>query len=173
MRKLSISLVAMIMASFGFAQNSNTNFESSKFKALGALGLNYEYRNKVQNSLTPNQVKYLEDVVSHWDVAKSEGFDDRKVEPFNVTFKLEDGYIMATYNSKGKVVSAFERFRNFALPKPVAVAIARQYPDWQVVKNKYSLLYNKGKRAKKALKVKIKKGNQKKWLKIDLSDSIL
>jgi len=59
------------MASFGFAQNSVPNFEISKFKDFGALASNYEYLNEVQNGFTPNQAKYLENVVSYWDVTKS------------------------------------------------------------------------------------------------------
>lgn len=173
MKKLSISLLVMVTAtSFCLAQNSHSNFELSKFRDLGSIGLDYDYLNEVQNGLTPNQVKYLENLVSYWDVTRSKKFDGRKHTWFSVTFKLEGGHIEAFYNSKGKIISATERFSNFALPKPVIIAIVKKYPNWNVIKNRYSVWYKQGSRTKKRFKVQIKKDGQKKWLKIDSSGKI-
>ena len=172
MKKLAISLLTIGLACFGFAQNANPDFELSKFRNFGAIGSNYEYLNDVQNSLTPNQVKYLENLVSYWDVTKSEKFDGRIGEPFSATFKLEGGQIKAFYDGQGKIVSATERFSNFALPKQVAAAIVKQYPDCIIVKNRYFVRYSRSYRTKRIFKVQIKKGNKKKWLKVDSVGSI-
>lgn len=172
MRKLSISLVVIGIVSFGFSQNSYPNFELSKFNDIGAVSSNYEYLNEVQNGLTPNQVRYLENVVSYWDVTNSEKIKGLRGEPFNVTFKSGRDQIVAFYNSKGKVVRAKEQFKNFALPKPVRITLARQYPNWKVLKNRYSILYIKDNRPKKSFKVQISKDSQKKWLTIDSSGRI-
>ena len=173
MKKLSISLLGMVTAtSFSLAQNSNSNFELSKFRDFGTISSHYEYLDDVQNGLTPNQVKYLENVVSYWDVTRSKKFDGRKGESFSVNFKTANGHIEAFYNGKGKIVSVTERFRNFAMPKPVSIAIAKQYPNWKVIKNRYSVWYTLGNRTKKRFKVQIGKNSQKKWLKIDSSGKI-
>ncbi|MGI9550747.1 MAG: hypothetical protein ACR2MT_06065 [Aurantibacter sp.] len=172
MRKLSIILVALGMASLGFAQNSIPNFDYLKYKDLGTLSSNYEYLNEVQNGLTPNQIKYLENVVSYWDVTKSEKFDGRRGERFNVTFKSNRGQIIAYFDRNGKVVRAKEQFRNFALPKQVGIALAKKYPNWTVIKNRYTVLYTKDGQSKKIFKVQISKDKQKKWLKIDPSGRI-
>lgn len=160
------------MASFGFAQNSYPDFDLSKFRGFGAIGSNYEYLNNVQSGLTPNQVKYLENIVSYWDVARSEKFDGRKGEAFSVTFRLDHGHITASYDSEGKIVSAIERFSNFAIPKSVGKEVLRQYPNWKIVKNRYSVRYGRNDRTKRIFKLLICKGNLKKWLKVDSSGKI-
>ncbi len=172
MKKIVISLITMGMLSFGFAQNSNPKFNLSTYRELGISGSNYNYLNEVQDGLKPRQVKYLENVASNWDVSSSRQFDGRKGEPFSVTFKLKNGNLYASYDSKGKIVSAIERFSNFAMPKSVGNEILRQYPNWKIVTNRYSILYYRNKRTKKSFKVLVRKGKQKKWLKIDPSGKI-
>lgn len=173
MKNLLISLLGIIMASnFCLAQNSHSNFELEKFSDLEGQSFNHDYLDKVKHSFWPNQVKYLENLVSHWDVTQSKKFDGRKGQSFSVTFKSESGLIVANYDSKGKIVSAMEQFGNFALPKSVSISIVRQYPNWEIVKNKYSLRYNVGNSTKKSFKVQIRKGNHKKWIKIHPSGSI-
>lgn len=171
MKKLSVSLAVMGMASLGFAQNSYPKFES-KFLDMGLLNSNYAYLSQVQNELTPNQAKYLENVVSYWDVTRSEEFAGLKKEPFEVTFRAGRGYIVASYDDMGKILTAEERFKNVTLPKQLQISIAKQYPNWSIVKNTYSLRYAKDKKPKKHLMVLMKKGNLKKRLKIDLSGQL-
>jgi|GEM_PF-1153118 len=172
MKKIVISLITLGMVNFGFAQNANPDFNLSKFRKLSMIGSNYEYLNEVQDGLTPGQVKYLENAVSHWDVSTSNKFDGRKGELFNVTFKLKDGNIHALYDNNGKIVSAIERFSNFAIPKSVGREVLKQYPDWKIVKNRYSVWYGRKYRTKRIFKLLISKGNQKKWLKVDTTGSI-
>lgn len=172
MKKTVISLMAVGMANFGFAQNANPDFNISKFRELGAPGSNFKYVNEVQDDLTPGQVKYLEQVVANWDVSTSRKFDGRKGNPFNVTFKLQDGNIDAFYDNKGKVISAMERFQDFAMPKSVGNEILRQYPNWKIIKNRYSVWYCSGNQPKKNFKVLIQKGKHKRWLRIDSSGKI-
>lgn len=172
MKKIVINLVIMGMASFGFAQNSYADFDVSKFRDLGTIGSNNEYLNNVQSNLTPYQVRYLENIVSYWDVAKSEKFDGRKGEPFSVNFKLKDGHITASYDSNGKIISAMERFSNFTIPKSVGKEVLQEYPDWKIVKNRYSVWYGRNNSTKRVFKLLIRKGNQKKWLKVHTSGSI-
>lgn len=172
MKKLAISLITMGMVSLGFSQNSYPDFDLSKFRDFITIGSNYEYLNKVQNGLTPNQVKYLEDLVSYWDVTQAEKFDGRRGEPFSVTFRLQNGHIIASYDKKGEVISAVERFSNFAIPKSVGKEVLEQYPNWKIVKNRYSVWYGRNHRTKRVFNLLIRKGNQKKWLKVDSSGGI-
>ena len=169
MKKSAINLLALGMASIGLAQNSHPNFELSKYKSFKEMSINHEYLDEVQNGLTPNQAKYLENLVSYWDVTKSRQFKGRKGDGFDVTFKSGKNYIEASYDANGKIIMVNERFRNFALPLQVSIALAKRYPNWKVVKNKYLVLYTRNNRPNKSFKVQIQKGNQKKWVKIDPS----
>lgn len=167
MKKLSISLAVMGITSLGFAQNSYPKLNKALSEGLGTLTSNYGYLNDVQNGLTPKHVKYLENIASYWDVAKLEEFDRLKDQPLEVTFRSGLGSIVASYDSDGKIVTATERFKNVSLPKQLQIAIVKQYPHWSIVKIRYTLRYTEGKEPKKQFKVKIKKENQKKWVKVD------
>jgi len=173
MKKVSIILIAVGMASFCFAQNYSSNFDLSKFKGFSTDYSNSEYLNEVQNSLTPNQVRFLENIVSNGDVTKSKKFDGSKGEELEVTFKSDYGYVVASYDDQGKLIMAVERCKDFALPGSTSLAIVKQYPNWSIVKSRYSILYTRGNRTMKNFKVKIKKENQKKWIRIDMSGNIL
>lgn len=168
MKKISISIVAIILTSgFTFAQNAYPKFELSKFRDLDGLGSNFDYLNEVQNGLTPNQVRYLENLVSYWDVKKSVKFNGRKCQPFNATFKSGGDEIIVSYDSKGRIVSTMERFSNFAMPKAVGKEILRLHPNWKIVKNRYYVWYNRKHHTKRVFKVQIQKGDRKKWLRVD------
>lgn len=167
MKKLSISLAVMGITSLGLAQDSYPKLNYSLLEGLGALGSNYEYLNEVQNGHTPSQVKFVENMVSYWDVRKSEDFKGLKNQPFEATFRSGLGSIVASYDSDGKILTAKERFKNITLPKRLQIAIVKQYPNWSIVKNRYTLRYTEGKAPKKQFKIKIKKENQRKWLKVN------
>ncbi|MCM4152580.1 hypothetical protein DHD05_13350 [Arenibacter sp. N53] len=161
----------MGMTSFGFAQNSYSKFDYSLLENLGKLDANYEYIEEVQNDLTPNQVKYLENLVCFWDVSELEKYEGL-MQPIEVTYRSVHGYIVATYDRRGKILTAKEHFKDITLPQKVSVSIAIKYPDWTRLKTRYSLSYNRFLGTKKHFKVQIGKDGQKKWLKIDPSGKI-
>lgn len=171
MKKLAIHFIAMGIVSFGYSQNSSHNFKPSKYKGLGNIDLNHEYIQNVQGEHTPNKIKYLENQVSCLDVTKSKKFNNCNNQPFKVAFSLEDGYIVASYNNSGNVISTVERFKNFAMPKSIGIEIHQQFPNWKITKNRYSVWYSKSNPVKTVFKVQIQKGKQKKWIKINASNN--
>ncbi len=167
--KKSISLVALGMSIFISAQNSQPGYEA-KFLNVGPLNTNYVYLHKVQNHLTPNHVRYLENVVSYWDVTGMEKFEKLRDQPFELTFKSSHGSITASYDNEGKILSAVERFRDIALPNNLSILIAKEYPKWAISKSRYSLKYTRTHDPIKRFRVQIRKGKMKQWLTIDSSD---
>jgi hypothetical protein len=139
---------------------------------VGPLNANYDYLAEVQNSITPNQVKYLEKVVADWEATKSPKFDGSLEQSFEVTFKSNLGYIATSYDNQGRILMAEERFKNISLPYGVGISIAKKYPDWSIGKTRYTLRYTRGSAPKKRFNVQISNGNLKKWLKIDASGKL-
>lgn len=168
MKKTSVILAALGMSIFTSAQNSQPGYEA-KFLNVGPLKTNYVYLHKVQNNLTPNHVRYLENVVSYWDVTGLEKFDKQNEQPFEVTFKSSHGAITASYDNEGKILSAVERFRDIALPNNLSILIAREYPKWEISKSRYSIIYTRAHEPQKRFRVQIRKGKLKQWLTIDTS----
>ena len=171
MKKLSITLAIMGMTSFAFAQDPSPEY-AGNFLEMRPMHSNDAYLRKVQNDFTPNQVKFLENLVSNWDVAKAEKINGFKNQPYEATFSSRLGYIAATFERDGKILTANERFKNVSIPKQLQFSIAKQYPDWHIVKNTYSSQYAKDKEPKRHLMVLMKKGNLKKRLKINLTEKL-
>lgn len=168
MKKTSVILAAMGMSVFTSAQNSLPGYEAN-FLNVGPLKTNYIYLNKVQSNLTPNHVRYLENVVSYWDVTALEKFDKQNEQSFEVTFKSSHGAITASYDNEGRILTATERFRDIALPNNLSILIAREYPKWEISKSRYSVLYTREHEPQKRFRVQIRKGRLKHWLNIDSS----
>lgn len=166
MKKSSISLLLIVMTSAGFAQISSTKLDQSFLKGVESLNTNFEYLNEVQNNDTPNQVKQLEKVVTQLDLTKFPLFEHSEGTLLHVTFKSYLGQITASYDKQGKVLSATELFKNIALPYEVAVAILKEYPQWEITKSIYKLKYTDGQEPKKYFKVQISNGTEVKWLNI-------
>ena len=173
MKKLSMSLILLGMTGLGYGQYSSSEFNNPIFGGFDLPVTNVEYLNGVQDHVTPKYAKFLEYIAPDWDVSKSSKFDGRKDQLFNVTFKSDRGYIVASYDNKGKVVLTRERFRNMALPKQLLVAIGKKYPGWVVDKTSYSLVYNRGIETAKTYKVKLRNGRQVKRLKVDATGNIM
>lgn len=172
MKKSSINLLLLVMTSAGFAQFSSTKLDQSYLKGGESLNTNIEYLNEVQNNGTPRQVKQLEEVVTLLDLTKFPQFEEGKGTHFNVTFKSYLGQITASYDENGKVLSATEQFKNFALPYDVAVAILKEYPQWEITKSIYKLKYTNGQEPKKDFRVQISNGSQDKWIDISSKGNI-
>jgi hypothetical protein len=154
------------MTSAGFAQYSSTKLDQSYLKEGASLNTNIEYLNEVQNNETPSQVKQLEQVVTLLDLTRFPQFDEGRGSHFNVTFKSYLGQITALYDENGKIISATEQFKNFALPYEVGVAIVKEYPQWEITKSIYKVKYTKGQEPRKYFKVQISNDNEVKWLHI-------
>lgn len=168
MKKTSISLVALGMSIFTSAQNSQPGYEA-KFLNVGSLDANYVYLHKVQDNLTPNHVRFLENVVSYWDVTGLEKFEKLREQPFELTFKSTHGSITASYDNEGRIINAVERFRDIALPNNLSILIAREYPKWEITKSRYSLIYTRTNDPLKRFRVQIRKGKLKQWLTVESS----
>lgn len=166
MIKLSMSWVALAMVSFGLAQNPHANFEQSNPGNGGTLASNSHYLEEVLDELTPNPIRFLETVVSDWEVTSSDEFNPHRRRPFSATFQSRHGFIVVSYDRKGRIVHAMERFSNFALPKSVGKAILKEYPNWKIIGNRYSLWYRQDDSAKRIFKVRLQKEHHKKWVKV-------
>jgi len=82
-----------------------------------------------------------------------------KLESYLLLFKLEDGFLSASFNEKGKLISVIEKFRNVKLPELVR-NLAVKFPEWSLVKDKYLYVQRNGSVRVKEYKVIIKKGNK-------------
>lgn len=85
---------------------------------------------------------------------------DDKIDGENtyfITFRTEGAFLAAQFNGEGKLHSVVEQYKAAKLPERVRKSLAKQFPDWQLITDKYSYIQRDGRITKKQYKVIIKK----------------
>lgn len=92
-------------------------------------------------------------------------------DSYKVTFKSNKGILTANYDSKGEMLSLYQRVRDVYVPFFTMNKIFNEYRDWDLVGNKYVAFSRNGIVKKEFYKVKLANGNRKKTIRIDIEPS--
>lgn len=128
----------------------------------------YKYLSAVDNKEVAQPVKLLEQNAAVYDVKNSEIYND-EYDEYTISFYIPNGYILATYNKDGKLLRTAERYKNVALPKTVAQALVKKYPQWSIPKDVYLVTYQEDAGATKIWKIVLRKGDKR--LKVKVSEN--
>ena len=180
MKNLVIGLFVIGLTTLGFSQEKNGQVDEVQLKDVvishdntnEALltNINYTYLDKVQDKSTSEHVKELESVASRFNVMDSPKFDGRD-DSFKTIFRGTKGYIIATYDSKGKILSTQERYRDIKLPKNMIISVLKEYPNSDFLKMVHTVSYEDSKEVRKVYRIQIMHANSKKKLKIIANDN--
>ncbi|RKF04471.1 hypothetical protein C8N26_1142 [Tenacibaculum lutimaris] len=173
MKKLVFGLFLLGLTNLAHSQNDvqkNIILEPVTIKPL-----NLSYLKEVQREDTPEFTVNLQNEAARYDITEDPIFD-KEFEAYEVIFKSKNdetsGLITATYDSKGKIMSSIERYKNVLLPKTVRTAINNKYPGWIIYKDVYLVTYRDNSKSKQVFKVQIRKDGEKKNLKLDYEGNI-
>ena len=158
MRKLILGLLI-------FGLTSQLNAQVIELEAVELYATNYKYLNAVDSKEVPVPVKMLQQKVAEFDLKSAEFYTD-EYDLYEVRFFIPEGKILAAYDKEGNILRTAERFTNVKLPEMVRYAIAERYPGWAIQKDVYKVNYYDGE-SKRQWKVVLKKGDEKKRLKLD------
>jgi len=86
--------------------------------------------------------------------------ENGKLKSYLLIFELEDGFLSASFNEKGKLTSVVEKFKNVRLPELVRKSLAKKFPEWSLIKDKFLYVQKYGSVKIKEYKVIMKKGNK-------------
>ncbi len=86
--------------------------------------------------------------------------ENGKLKSYLFLFKLEDGYLSATFNERGKLTSVVEKFKNVRLPELVRESLAKEFPEWSLIKDKFLYVQKYGSVKIKEYKIIMKKGKK-------------
>ncbi|MBP6558233.1 MAG: hypothetical protein KA213_07685 [Flavobacterium sp.] len=104
------------------------------------------------------KIKMIQKEFIAYDLGKdAEGYDE-----FLVTLSIKDASLVARYNEKGKLMGVVEKYDNVRMPNDVVINILKHYPDWKIVKDRYSYSQNDGNITKKQYDVVLEKDNKTK-----------
>jgi len=108
------------------------------------------------NSNPDSRVLALEKTFISYKLKAEEG----KLESYLLLFELEDGFLSASFNEKGKLISVVEKFKNVRLPELVRKSLAKKFPEWSLVKDKFLYVQKNGTVKIKEYKIIMKKNNK-------------
>ncbi len=152
--------------SIGFAQEKEQTIE---LEGVTLSPLNMDYLYTVVDKNMPLSVQKLERRVALFDITELDIYNG-DFEAYEVFFEQNNGSIIATYDSNGKIMESYERFRNISLPAPIREYIYEKNPGWSIHKDIYIVSYFDDKDVSKVAKVQLVKDGMKRNLKIDVNE---
>lgn len=158
------------IASLGYSQGTNSKIDEVKLSGVEITPRNLDYMDRVSEGTVSFRVLQLEKKASRYVIKESPFFNEQS-KVFYVTFRQKNGNILAKYDRNGKILESMERFKNILLPPAVRNSIYKENPGWTLHSNAYLVSYNQGKEVKKKYKAQIRKGSQKKSLRLTFDGS--
>ncbi|MEZ2414098.1 hypothetical protein ACA086_03985 [Muriicola sp. E247] len=166
MKKTVLSLMLLSIVSAGFAQEEK---EAIELKGVTVSPLNLEYENTVVDKNMPPSVQNLERKAARFDITELDIYNGQ-FEAYEVFFEQNNGSIIATYDSEGKILQSYERFKDITLPVAVREHIYKSHPGWKIHKDIYIVSYYDDRDVSKVAKVQLVKDGLKKNLKLDVNE---
>ncbi len=156
---------------FGFT----TQFMFSQVIELSEVrvDVNYKYLDAITSEQVALPVEMLEEEVAFYNIKESAVYND-EYDTFQVSFVIPEGKIVAAYDKDGEITRTIERFKNIELPRSVIESVASRYPNWRIVEDTYKVdYYGKSGIAKKQYKIKLKKENKTRTVKVNENGEFL
>jgi hypothetical protein len=179
MKNLLIGLCILGLTNLNYSQNLVSELEATggieaKYSSIPLSRtvslLNIPYLHKVQNKIKPSNIRQLELMAFKYNIKKIFK-PSSKLQKLVIKFIWSKNYIIVKYDQDGKILSTYEEFKDFELPKYVLKSISLDYPNWSIASKMYQVHYSSKSGIKMKYIVKIRKGNLRKRIKIDVNDS--
>jgi|GEM_PF-3541052 len=127
---------------------------------------NSEYLSRMAVQPEAVKVKKLQTLVANYDIKAQSVYSKDKSITYTVVFESPDNYVKAIYDHEGNVVSCQESYTDVRMPYSISGQLAKDYPGWEFSKVEYIIEYTQYKATVLTYKVKLKKGNVSKSVKI-------
>jgi len=178
MKNLLIGLFILGLTNLSYSQDSFSELEATRdiepkystspvSKTISLL--NIPYLNKVKNEIKPSNIRQLELMAFKYNIKKLLK-PNNKPQQFIIKFIWSKNYIIARYNQDGKILSTYEEFKDFELPEHILKSISLDYPNWSIASKIYQVHYSRKSGTKMEYKIKIKKNDSRKRIKIDVAE---
>ncbi|MFN4764354.1 nicotinate-nucleotide adenylyltransferase [Gillisia sp. Q332] len=136
------------------------------------VGVNYKYLDAAGEVDVAEPVKMLQRRAATFDLKNSEYYQD-EYDTYFISFFIPEGKILASYNKDGKLLRTAEKFKDIALPKAVAEAVAKRFPGWTIAEDVYLVNYHEAKGASKKYKLLLENGDKRMRVKTDEKGNFL
>ncbi|NDP26491.1 MAG: hypothetical protein GZ087_03550 [Flavobacterium sp.] len=173
---IGISLL-FIITTISYSQNmtEGTSNEKSANKVASTEVVTKGSGNKMSIYLRDISVDPRVATVQKAFIESDLGKNVKDFDYFMVSLELNNGSgrLDATYNAKGKLTSVVEVYKNVQLPISICRSIYKEYPGWQIVKDKYKFIQENGTIVKKEYILTMKKDNKTQKITVNPVGAIL
>jgi len=142
------------------------SFAQQTLPEVTVLSRNYKYLKSVNSSEAAPSVQLLERKAAVYDVKSSEYFED-DYDSYYITFYMPQGYVLAVYDSTGKLLRTAERFKNVAVPAVVRTAVSERFPNWGITEGVYRVSYVTDGAPRMDYKLVLQNGNKRMRVKMN------
>lgn len=168
MKKVAFGMLVLGLTTLGISQEFGEAIPRVELNNVTVSPANENYLYSVRDENTLSVVRDLQEKVAIYDVTQNAKFNNKMKESFEVVFKATNGSIKAQYNRDGKILSARESFKNVVLPVEVRKRAFQGNDGWVMSGNRYASLYKNNDLINKFYKIKLRKGDNKKNLLINM-----
>ncbi len=150
-------ILGMIFPIFAQEKISDVYYESGELPAVVLKKAGEEFSVYYPDNSNPDsRVLELQSSFISYNLGKDfEGHDS-----YLLVLEVEGGMLSATFNDTGKLLSVVERYENAKLPKKVRLNLAKKFPEWTLVRDKFLYVQRNGEVKRKQYKIIMKKDNK-------------
>ncbi|MGB1268583.1 MAG: hypothetical protein ACPG45_02500 [Flavobacteriaceae bacterium] len=163
-------ILGMIFPLFAQEKISDVFYESGELPAVVLKKAGEEFSVYYPDNSNPDsRVLELQSSFISYNLGKDfEGHDS-----YLLVLEVEGGMLSATFNDTGKLLSVVERYENAKLPKKVRLNLAKKYPEWTLVRDKFLYVQKYGEVKRKQYKIIMKKDNKIKRIVVDSEGELI
>lgn len=172
MKKLCVCLLVIGMMFPIYAQENGMEeyYESNDLPAVVLKKAGDEFSVYYPDNSNPDsRVLELENKFISYKIDN----DFQGKESYLLLLEVEDGFLSATFNEKGKLVSVVEKFENVKLPEKIRKSLAKNFPEWKMMKDKFLYVQKRGEVKRKEYKIIMKNNNKVKRVTLNTEGEII
>jgi len=172
MRKLCLCLfvVGIMLPVCAQEKGVEEYYESNDLPAVVLKKAGDEFSVYYPDNLNPDsRVLELENKFISYKIDND--FQDK--ESYLLLLEIEDGFLSATFNERGKLISVVEKFKNVRLPEKIRNSLAEKFPEWKMMKDKFLYVQKRGEIKRKEYRVIMRKGKKVRRITINEEGEII
>lgn len=165
MKTLILTTMALLSYCFIHAQETPVELEDVTVSAK-----NSKFLRVMQDEYTPSHAAELHSQVANFDFVPGEEYRGSGKDDYFVEFRSDHGSMYTTFDANGQITRCKEKYWEIRLPGLIRERVFKDHQGWSLDGSQYTAIYKDEKVSKRAYKVKLKKGANKKVVTIDLDD---
>lgn len=150
-----------------------STFSQNTLPEIIVRAVRYKYLSAVTKQEVSQPVRMLQRQAAEYNV-KSTDYYEEDNDVYFVSFYIPEGQILASYDKEGKLLSTVEKYKNIELPKVIAEAVGKRYPNWSINKDVYFVNYHEtNTEVKKYYKLTLRNGDRRMQVKVNAEGEFL